>query len=100
MLIFLQIVEKKIWEQALVIAVDKPSIAMQWYDVVFKKIFSLDSLPEHCSKSPESQYFTYIVRQLLLGDYRVLFRVVDDTVRILDFKGRRQNKLEQKFMDK
>ena len=87
-----QIVAAKIREQALLIALDKPSIAVQWYDMVFEKILSLDSFPERCSESPESQYFTYIVRQLLVGDYRVLFRVVDDTVRILDFKGGRQNK--------
>ena len=89
-----QIVEDKIREQALIIALDKPTIAVQWYDMVFEKILSLDSFPERCSESPESQYFTYIVRQLLVGDYRVLFRVVDDTVRILDFKGGRQNKPE------
>ena len=88
------IVRDKIREQALVIALDKPSAAMQWYDMVFGKIFSLDSMPERCPESSESQYFTYVVRQLLIGDYRVLFRVVDDTVRVLDFKGGRQNKPE------
>ena len=89
-----QIVEEKIRDQALVIALDKPAVAVQWYDRIFEKILSLDSLPERCSESPESQYFTYTVRQLLIGDYRVLFRVVDETVRILDFKGGKQNKPE------
>ena len=49
-------------------------------------------MPERCSEAPESQYFTYVIRQLVIGDYRVLFRVVGDTVRILDFKGGRENK--------
>ena len=89
-----QIIIEKIREQALVIALDKPSVAMQWYDMVFEKIFSLESMPERCPEASESQYFTYVIRQLLIGDYRVLFRVVDDTVRVLDFKGGRQNKPE------
>ena len=61
---------------------------------VFDKIFSLDSIPDRCPEAPESQFVKYLVRQLLIGDYRVLFRVVDDTVRVLDFKGGRQNKPE------
>lgn len=89
-----QIIIEKVREQALVIALDKPSVAVQWYDMIFEKIFSLESMPERCPESPESQYFTYVVRQLLIGDYRLLFRVVGDTVRLLDFKGGRQNKPE------
>ena len=87
-----QIIIDKIREQALIIALDKPSVAVQWYDMVFEKIFSLESMPERCPESSESQYFTYSVRQLLIGDYRLLFRVISNTVRVLDFKGGRQNK--------
>ena len=87
-----ELVQEKIREQALLIALDKPAVAVQWYDMIFEKIFSLETMPERCPKAPESQYFTYIVRQLLIGDYRVLFRVVSNTVRLLDFKGGRQNK--------
>ena len=89
-----QLVIEKIREQALVVALDKPSVAMKWYDLVFDKIFSLESMPERCPKASESQYFTYEIRQLLIGEYRVLFRIVDYTVRILDFKGGKQNKPE------
>ena len=86
------IIVEKIREQALVIALDNPTVAMKWYDLVFEKIFSLESMPERCPEASESQYFTYGIRQLLIGDYRVLFRLVDDTVRVLEFKGGRQNK--------
>jgi len=86
-----QIVEDKIREQALVIALDKPSVAIQWYDMIFEKILSLDSFPKRCSESPESQYYTYVVRKLLVSGHRVLFRIVDHTMRILDFKSGRQN---------
>ncbi|MBL1275940.1 MAG: hypothetical protein COB30_007620 [Ectothiorhodospiraceae bacterium] len=82
-----QVIIEKIREQALVIALDKPSVAVQWYDMVFEKIFSLESMSERCPESSESQYFTYVVRRLLIGNYRLLFRMVGDTVRVLDFKG-------------
>lgn len=89
-----QIIIEKIRKQALFIALGKPSAATQWYDMIFEKIFSLESMPERCLESSESQYFTYVVRQLLIDDYRVLFRVVDDTVWVLDFNSGRQNKPE------
>jgi hypothetical protein len=88
------IIIEKIREQALVIALDKPTVALEWYDLVFEKILSLESMSERCPKASESQYFTYDIRQLLIGHYRVLFRLVDDTVRILEFKGGKQNKPE------
>jgi len=69
-------------------------VAVQWYGMVFEKIFSLESMPERCPESSESQYFTYVVRVLLIGDYRLLFCVVGDTVRVLDFKGSGKNKPE------
>ncbi len=89
-----QIIIEKIREQALVIALDKPPVAVQWYDMVFEKIFSLGSMPERCPESSESQYFPFVIRLLLIGDYQVLFRMVGDTVRVLDFKGGGQNKPE------
>jgi hypothetical protein len=51
-------------------------------------------MAERCPESAESQYFPYVIRQLLIGDYRALFQVVNDTVRVLDFKGGKQNKPE------
>ncbi len=87
-----ELVQEKIREQVLVIALDRPAAAVQWYDMIFEKIFSLDVMPDRCPEASESQYFTYVVRQLLIGNYRVLFRIVGDTVRILDFKGGRENK--------
>ncbi len=84
-----QIIIEKIRKQALFIALDKPSVAARWYDMIFEKIFSLESMPERCLKSSESQYFTHVIRQLLIDDYRVLFRLVGDTVRVLDFNSRR-----------
>lgn len=49
-----QIVIEKIREQALVIALDKPSVAVQWYDMVFEKIFSLKSMPNAALNHPRA----------------------------------------------
>ena len=56
------VVEDKIREQALTIALDKPAVATQWYDFIFEKINTLNSMPERCAEAPESQYLRYIVR--------------------------------------
>jgi plasmid stabilization system protein ParE len=86
------IVIDKIKQQAHIIALDKPAAALAWYDTVFDKIFTLEAMPNRCPIAPENQFVTYEVRHLLIGQYRVLFRVVGDTVRVLDFKGGKQNK--------
>lgn len=88
------IVEDKIREQALFIAKDKPAVALEWYGHIFEKIDTLESMPDRCPEAPEGPYVLYTLRHLLIGEYRVLFRVVDESVRILDFKGGGQNKPE------
>ncbi len=86
------VVEDKIREQALFIAEDKPAVALDWYGHIFEKIDTLESMPERCPEAPESPYVRYTLRHLIIGEYRVLFRVVENSVRILDFKSGRQNK--------
>ena len=81
-------------EQALFIALDKPQAAFDWYDDIFEKLETLGSFPERCPKAPESQYFEFEVRHLIIGNYRILFRIIGDTVAILDFKGGREYKPE------
>lgn len=88
------VVEDKIREQALFIAEDKLAVALEWYDYIFEKIETLKSMPNRCPEAPESIYVRYILRHLLISEHRVLFRVTGECVRILDFKGNRQNKPE------
>lgn len=89
-----QSVKNIIREQALFIALDKPQAALEWYDDIFEKLETLSTFPERCPKAPESQYFEFEVRHLIIGAYRVLFRIIDHTVLILDFKGKREYKPE------
>ena len=87
-----QLVQDKIEEQALYIALDKPAVAMQWYDDIFDHIQTLDNMPTRCPFAPENQYIEDEIRHLLIGNYRVLFCIQSDTVIIVDFKGGKQNK--------
>ncbi len=87
-----QSIKDIIHEQALFIALDKPQVALEWYDNIFEKINTLNTSPERCLKAPESQYFDFDVRHLLIGNSRVLFRVRGGTVVVLDFKGGKQHK--------
>jgi len=87
-----QSVQDKIRDQAIFIVKDKPSLALQWYDKIFEKIDSLESSPKLCSVAPENPYFDFEVRHLISNNYRILFRIDEKTIVILDFKGGKQNK--------
>jgi len=87
-----QAVEEEIERQAFYIAQDKPLAALQWYDDIHEKIVTLKTSPHRCPKAPESQYFDFEIKHLLVGSYRILFRIEDNTVIILYLKGGRQNK--------
>lgn len=86
------LIEEKIREQAIYIAEDKPLAALQWYKDIFNQINTLETFPERCAEASESLYFNYTVRLLLIGNYRILFRIKEDTIRILEFKGGSQSK--------
>ena len=85
-------VEELIKEQAYFIATDKPSVAMKWVDRIYNEIYSLEQFPKRCSIAPEDPFINFEVRHLIIGEYRVLFSVKEDIVRILDFKASAQNK--------
>jgi len=55
---------------------------------------SLTELPRRCSIAPESETFGIEVRQLMYGDYRILFTIDGDTVRILRFRHGARRPLE------
>ncbi len=89
-----QSVKDLIREQARFIALDKPKAALDWYEDIFQHIETLKTMPERCPKATEDQYFDFEVRHLLIGNYRVFYRVIGDVVLILDFKGGREFKPE------
>lgn len=85
-------IQGKIREQALYIAEDKPSAALKWYDDIYDGIYSLADFPNRCPLAPENAHFFFELRHLIVGNYRILFRVDGDTVAVLDFKEGHQQK--------
>ena len=85
-------IRAKIREQALFIANDQPQAALHWYDTIFEAIFSLEEMPTRCPMAPENLLLPFEIRQLISGNYRMLFRIDGNTVVLVDFKETHQNK--------
>jgi plasmid stabilization system protein ParE len=79
-------------EIALYIALDKPPAALAWYEGMEKRIKSLETSPLRCPVAEESQYFDYEIRKLIVGNYRILFRVDGLIVKILHVLGGAQER--------
>ena len=63
------------------IARDNPEAAKSWVDTVFEKVASLTSHPESCRAVPEVN--NRAIRELIYGNYRIVYRVKDKRVSIL-----------------
>lgn len=51
-----------------------------------KKLISLTTMPEACGLAPENHHTLCEVRQLLFGQYRILFTIRDHTVFLLSIR--------------
>ncbi len=65
-----------------------PRAATQWSVSARASIKTLSHFPERCALAPESTHFDVPIRQMLLGTgnrgtYRVLFVIVDKSVRVI-----------------
>lgn len=87
-----QFVNDLIDDQTFYIALDKPLAALKWQRHIREKIKTLATSPKRCSIAPESKHLDFEVRHLLIGEYRVLFFIENDTIKLLDVKGGSQNK--------
>ncbi len=63
------------------IASQDPVRADHWYRALAGVLQSLEVFPERCSLAPESKLFGEEIRQLIFGNYRILFRIEGDRVR-------------------
>ena len=76
------------------IAKDSITNAVRWYRNIQEKILSLQENPRRCPIAIESRYRSYEIRHLIVGQYRVLFRIRDDTVEVLHVRhGNRKREL-------
>ena len=57
--------------------------ALPWYEGLLKAFRSLERNPLRCSLAPESAFFEEQIRQLIYGNYRILFTVEAEMVFVL-----------------
>jgi len=69
------------------IALDSIVNALNWYDNIKEKIRSLETMPERCPKAPENELANFTIYHLIIGNYRVLYRIQNDAVQILHVRG-------------
>ena len=77
---------KEIEDIYLYIAGDSTDHAARWYFAIHDKIQTLKDSPNRCPVAFESRFYDYEIRNLIVGSYRVLFRVQEKTVQILHVK--------------
>ncbi len=65
------------------IAADSPQIALNWYLTIIESIEKLDVMAERCPIAPEDTDLKQGIRHLIVGNYRVLYRIYDDIVEVL-----------------
>lgn len=65
------------------IAEDSPQNALNWYVNIIQAIEKLDSMAERCPIAPEDTDIQQGIRHLIIGAYRVLYRIDGDTVEVL-----------------
>lgn len=62
---------------------DSPVNALNWYLQIIEAIEKLDVLAERCPLAPEDEYLQVGIRHLIIGHYRVLYRLNGKSVEIL-----------------
>jgi len=65
------------------ISADSSARAVAWREMLLGRIESLDRMPRRCRRAVESRKLRREVRQLVFGEYRVLFTIHDRTVIVL-----------------
>ena len=70
------------------IAIDKPSAADKWINTVFSKVKQLESSPEIGRVVPEIGNDQF--RELIYGNYRIIYRVEKKQVSILTIRHGKQ----------
>ncbi|MBI4634017.1 MAG: type II toxin-antitoxin system RelE/ParE family toxin [Deltaproteobacteria bacterium] len=70
------------------IAIDKPSAADKWINTVFSKVKQLESSPKSGRVVPEIGNDQF--RELIYGNYRIIYRVEKKQVSILTIRHGKQ----------
>ena len=78
----------RVSEIAEYIARDNPEAAKSWVDTVFEKVASLKSYPESGRVVPEIN--NRVIRELIYGNYRIVYRVDEKRISILTVRHGKQ----------
>ncbi len=65
------------------IAEEAPQHALEWYFGIISAIESLNQMAERCPIAPENVDVQKEIRHLIIGDYRILFCITDNSVKVL-----------------
>jgi len=67
---------------------DNPAAAERWVTTVFNKVKKLGTFPESGRTVPETKNKS--IRELIYGNYRIIYRVGKDTISILTVRHGKQ----------
>lgn len=68
------------------IAKDSVNNALKWYGEIMDKIKTLDKSPARCPYADEMAFHDFEIRNLIFGNYRILFHIEGNTVQVLHVK--------------
>jgi len=68
------------------IAKDPINNALKWYGDIMDKISMLNKSPARCPFADEMAFHDYEIRNLIFGNYRILFHIKVQTVQVLHVK--------------
>ena len=71
---------------------ESPQNAVNWYLGLIEAIEKLDELAERCPIAPEDMDLQRGIRHLIVGDYRVLYVIEDETVSVLHVRHARHER--------
>ena len=68
------------------IAKDSINNALKWYGDIMDKISTLNKSPTRCPFADEMVFHDYEIRNLIFGNYRILFHIKGQTIQVLQVK--------------
>jgi plasmid stabilization system protein ParE len=85
--------ESELEDYYLYIANEAPQSAAKWYFNMRDEISTLDQNPSRCPYAYEDRFSEFSLRNLIIGNYRVLFRVEGIYVQILHIKHSKMKRI-------
>lgn len=68
------------------IARDAPDTAVQWYNRLIDTLQKVETMPNRCPLAREATTVRRPIRQLLFGNYRILFIIQGKAVKVLHIR--------------